>query len=321
MSLINSFQKKTYDPFIFSRKGVTEAGEILASSLISHYNALRRDMFRWEDSSNKCEEMFLKSRKRAPEEHIVEYGQVTFFELNGNVHALPICEEYREVNVYGYLDNWYAISPSPRINMMLYNNPLNNENAVICEDSLTFTHDNRFIENIVYGMVDILLSMRQRSILNRQPFIFTTNEMDEPKQGEIGSFMNALLACKPYIIQGKDTFDFKVFPTQTNVDIGITDYFSFLEALILSHIGYDATDVHKRAQQSVPETLLAQDKILARRHEKLRLREEAAEKCNDLFGTKLEVISVLDTYDQPTQGISAMDSVPELSNFMDDADE
>lgn len=271
-------------------------------------------MFRWEDSSDLCKKMFLMSHYHCPEEHLVEYGQISFFKLDKDVHALPLNYNFREVNIYGYLDEWRVVGMNPHINEMLENVTLNNDNAVLCQDSLTYTEDKELILNVVSGMVDILLTMRQRSILNRQPIIFKTG--NESKQGEAGAFWQSLISCSPYILKHKDVLDFETFDAKSNVDVGITDYFNFLDALILTHLGYYATDVHKRAQMNIPETLISQDKIMARRREKLKLRENAAKRCNEIFGTDLKVISVLDTYPNQTSQMATSLYEKDINNYI-----
>lgn len=301
-----------YSPSIFTESGIARTASTLARAFISYYTALRRDMFKWTDSSGLCDNMFLMSHYQCPEQHLVEHGQISFFQIDKDVHALPLSYEFKELNVYGFLDEWRVISCNPRINEMLRRMPLNINNAVLCQDSSTYTNDNEFIIDTVGIMVDIILSMRQRAIWNRQPIIF--NEDNSGKEGEVGTFWKAFIECRPFVVKHKDALDFKVFDIKSNVDIGITDYFNFFETKILTHIGYDATDVHKRAQQSVPETLISQDKIMAKRLEKLRLRQQAAERCNKLFGSDIEVTSVLDSY--PTQNI-----LPVSEAFKDDINE
>jgi len=78
------------------------------------------------------------------------------------------------------------------------------------------------------------------------------------------------------------------------IDPALFELYDRFECQILEYIGFPCVPITKRAQQSVGEVQSNDSKIFVRRMEKLNQRIKACERINNMFGTELNVVSVVD---------------------------
>lgn len=277
---------------VHTLEGMAATQDILIKSFKARYNALRYSMFRWEDASGKCDNMFMMSCGEAPEKYIIDSTYVAGFDFEGSTYVLPIVESYTP-NIYGKPISWNVQGYGNELMATQVNNiPMNWENSCLCQDSLNPTQDAELIEALIMHMVDCLTTLHGRTLLARAPYIFYLNGMQD---SVATSYMNAIASGSPFIAQDKFTATKPELLTPTvTIDSGLLDVISYYDSTILGYLGYNATDVYKRAQQSVPETNMTQGKIEARRKEKLRCRQLFCDMYNKKFGNQLSVFSVLD---------------------------
>lgn len=270
--------------------------KLIINALYHRYNALRYAMFEWSDSSGKCDEMFDISCGTAPECIIVDSWRSAFFDYEGSTYCLPIVQNLIP-NIYGQPVTWRVETYGNDIlGKELNKVPMNYKNSVLCIDSLHQTQERDIINNFVLQMVDTMSTLYGRTLLARAPYLLSVQGMQDSKAT---NYMNAILNGSPFIIQGQNNVHPELMQAPVNIDTGLLDILSFYDAQILGYIGYDATDVYKRAQMSISETNMSQSKIGIRRREKLKCRQRLCDSYNKKFGNKLKVISVLDDYGQP----------------------
>ena len=74
------------------------------------------------------------------------------------------------------------------------------------------------------------------------------------------------------------------------------ELFDRFECQILEYLGFPCVPITKRAQQTMFEVQSNDDKIRIRRLEKYNQRKNAVDRINEMFGTDMEVYSVIDEY-------------------------
>ena len=86
--------------------------------------------------------------------------------------------------------------------------------------------------------------------------------------------------------------------TNVKIDPALFELFDRFECQILEYLGFPCVPITKRAQQTVSEVQSNDDKIRLRRMEKLNQRQKACERINQLFGTSIRCVSVIDEYNE-----------------------
>lgn len=269
-------------------EGITEIGRVLISAWKSRYYALAESMFEWFDDSGKCDAMFEMTRKHVPEKYLLHNGKVAIFDFAGETHMLPV-RESGTLNIYGYPSYWSVVPDCVgTIADEIFNLRLDSSNSVIMQNSLRGSPDVTVINNMVVMMVDSILTLYQRTLCSRNPVIVTVNDMGD---SNASNFINGLLSLTPAIVRSAKGATLKVEALDLNaaIDPKLMEAISYFKSQLLIYIGYKATDIHKRAQQSVPETVMPQSEVKARWREKQKCRQQAIDAYNKKFGNQLRI--------------------------------
>lgn len=284
---------KTHTP-----NGIAQLSIRLMRALIDRYLALAESMFRWEDSSGKCDTMFEISRHHVPEKYLLWNAFVGIFDYGGETHMLPVAHN-GNINIYGYPTEWRVVPQSTAtvLGQELQNLKLNNDNSVIVENSLYGTYDAWVITDMVTMWVDTVMTLYQRTLTARSPYIVSVGDM---KDSDASSFISAILNYAPAIIRNARGSMLKTEVLDMNValDPQIMEACTYFKSQLLIYIGYRGTDIYKRAQQTVPEINMPQEEIRGRWQEKLRCRQKAVEKYNKKFGNNITVDCICEEMDE-----------------------
>ena len=153
--------------------------------------------------------------------------------------------------------------------------------------------DYAFIESMVNELVDNVLTTNQLQLLAKMPYVWKVSENNLLTAKNI---MLAICEDRPAIFLNADGEDVQlVEQTHVPIDPALFEIFDRFECLVLEQIGFPCTPITKRAQQSVSEVESNDDKLSARRKEKLWQREKAYERINAMFGTSFSVVSIIDS--------------------------
>lgn len=279
-------------------EGMADLSTRLIWALVDRYFALAESMFRWSDESGKCDTMFSISRGHVPEKYLLRNARVAIFDYGGETHMLPV-RHNGKLNIYGYPSEW-GVVPAHDGTLLaseLQNLKLNHDNSVIIENSLYGTYDAWVIYDMVAMWVDTIMTLYQRTLTARAPYVISVGDMAD---SDPSSFMSAILNFAPAIVRNAKGSMLKTEVLDMNValDPQIMEACTYYKSQLLIYLGFRGTDIYKRAQQSVPEINMPQEEIRGRWMEKLRCRERGVEEYNQKFGNKLFVECICEEMDQ-----------------------
>ena len=112
------------------------------------------------------------------------------------------------------------------------------------------------------------------------------------------NFFLALSEDKPAIFKWNSVEELTAVTESTGVtiDTGLFDVLRQWENMLLEQLGIPGSQkTQKRAQQTVDEVNMGEDMTSLRRKEKYKYRKLAIDRLNEMAGTNVEVISVIDS--------------------------
>ena len=249
------------------------------------------------------EDMLLMTRDDQPEKTLMQNGIGVWFELNGQWQFLP-CVMNSEINIYGNPVGWSPIpvgyvdgidrGKSP-IRDSIRDMKLDATNSVLMKDSLYGRSDYSVICKAVDALVDNYLTINQLTLLAKSPYVFRVgpdNILDAK------NFFLALAEDKPAIFKWNSVEELTAVTESTGVtiDTGLFDVLRQWENMLLEQLGIPGSQkTQKRAQQTVDEVNMGEDMTSLRRKEKYKYRKLAIDRLNEMAGTNVEVISVIDS--------------------------
>ena len=303
-SKINKSWERTRNE-VHSPDGVKELRKQVKFGLTKKYIGLGESMFRYDGMGPQFEDMTVMSQDTVPEVYLMKNGQCVWFEDSGQVHCLPLTYN-GGVNMYGKMTSW---SPVPvgyddtrkgtydESIERIRNLRLSYDNSVVMRNDLFGGNDEQYVLKMIDELVDNTLTMNQLQLLAKSPFVFNVTE-DNLLSAK--NFFLAMAEDKPAIFT--NAMGERTLPVteQTNVKIdpALFELFDRFECQILEYLGFPCVPITKRAQQTVSEVQSNDDKIRLRRMEKLNQRQKACERINQLFGTSIRCVSVIDEYNE-----------------------
>lgn len=306
-SKINKSWERTRNE-VHSPEGVKTLRKNIKWGLMKKYVGIAETMFKHELDDPLTEDMRAMSRDELPEKYLMRNGACVWFMYSGQLHCLPFVED-GTLNIYGKPVSWHPVpyaynSETDRGKNKVFDEifdlKLTLENSVIMRNDIFAGSDYEFIESMVNELVDNTLTVNQLQLLAKMPYVWKVSENNLMTAKNI---MLAICEDKPGIFINADGEAVElVEQTHAPIDPAIFEIFDRFECLVLEQIGFPCTPITKRAQQSVSEVESNDDKLSARRKEKLWQREKAYNRINKLFGTNLSVVSIIDSLeDNPEQ--------------------
>ena len=219
------------------------------------------------------------------------------------MHCLPLTYN-GATNIYGKMSEWSPVPVGYNDTLKgtyssaveeIRNLKLNAENSVIMRNDLFGGNDEAFIDAMITELVDNTLTLNQLQLLAKSPFIFSVTE---DNMVSAKNFFLALSSDRPAIFVNANG-DRTVPSTEkisTPIDPTLLELFDRFECQILEYLGFPCVPITKRAQQTMFEVQSNDDKIRIRRLEKYNQRKNAVDRINEMFGTDMEVYSVIDEY-------------------------
>ena len=289
---------------IHSPEGVKDLRRELKDALVRKYCGLAENMWKYNfEDFPQFEDMLLMTRDDQPEKTLMQNGIGVWFELNGQWQFLP-CVMNSEINIYGNPVGWSPIpvgyvdsidrGKSP-IRDSIRDMKLDATNSVLMKDNLYGRSDYSVICKAVDALVDNYLTINQLTLLAKSPYVFRVgpdNILDAK------NFFLALAEDKPAIFKWNSVEELTAVTESTGVtiDTGLFDVLRQWENMLLEQLGIPGSQkTQKRAQQTVDEVNMGEDMTSLRRKEKYKYRKLAIDRLNEMAGTDVEVISVIDS--------------------------
>ena len=289
---------------IHSPEGVKDLRRELKDALVRKYCGLAENMWKYNfEDFPQFEDMLLMTRDDQPEKTLMQNGIGVWFALNGQWQFLP-CVMNSEINIYGNPVGWSPIpvgyvdsidrGKSP-IRDSIRDMKLDATNSVLMKDNLYGRSDYSVICKAVDALVDNYLTINQLTLLAKSPYVFRVgpdNILDAK------NFFLALAEDKPAIFKWNSVEELTAVTESTGVtiDTGLFDVLRQWENMLLEQLGIPGSQkTQKRAQQTVDEVNMGEDMTSLRRKEKYKYRKLAIDRLNEMAGTNVEVISVIDS--------------------------
>ena len=289
---------------IHSPEGVKDLRRELKDALVRKYCGLAENMWKYNfEDFPQFEDMLLMTRDDQPEKTLMQNGIGVWFALNGQWQFLP-CVMNSEINIYGNPVGW---SPIPvgyvdsidrgksAVRDSIRDMKLDATNSVLMKDNLYGRSDYSVICKAVDALVDNYLTINQLTLLAKSPYVFRVgpdNILDAK------NFFLALAEDKPAIFKWNSVEELTAVTESTGVtiDTGLFDVLRQWENMLLEQLGIPGSQkTQKRAQQTVDEVNMGEDMTSLRRKEKYKYRKLAIDRLNQMAGTNVEVISVIDS--------------------------
>lgn len=303
MSKINKSWERTRTE-VHSPAGVKDLRREIKYGLMKKYIGIAESMFTYDGFDHPLfQDMQTMSQDTVPEVFLMKNGQCTWFydDKTEQIHCLPLTYN-GGINIYGKMSQWYPVPVGYTDNLKgtydpeierIRNTPLNYTNSVVMRNDLFGGNDQSYIEKMIDELVDNTLTMNQLQLIAKCPFVFNVSE-DNLLSAK--NFFLAMAEDKPAIFI--NSLGEKPMPvvesTQMKIDPALFELYDRFECQILEYIGFPCVPITKRAQQTVSEVQSNYDKIYARRMEKLNQRQKACDRINELWGTNLTCISIVD---------------------------
>ena len=290
---------------VHSPDGVKELRRAVKYGLTRKYIGIAESMFRYEGlDSPMLEDMQIMSQDTVPEVLLMKNGQCVWFKdpTTDQIHCLPMTMT-NAINMYGKPSSWRPVPVgwtddlAPKMKgtaiERIMNMELDATNSVVMRNDLFGGNDADYIEAMVNELVDNTLTMNQLQLIAKAPFVFNVTE-DNMLSAK--NFFLAMCNDRPAIFT--NAMGERPMPviesTQMKIDPALFELFDRFECQILEYIGFPCVPITKRAQQTVSEVQSNDAKIYMRRQEKWNQRQKACDRINEMFGTSLRCVSVID---------------------------
>lgn len=308
MTKINKSWERTRTE-VHSPAGVESLRKSVKWGLMRKYMGIAETMFRYDLSDERFRDMSIMSQDTVPEKFLMRNGECVWFDWHGSIQCLPMVAD-SGINIYGRPSGWFPVPVGWTDNLrgtntdldMMRDTRLTYENSVIMRNDIFGGNDYDYIEAMVNELVDNTMTMNQLQLIAKSPFVFNVSE-DNLLSAK--NFFLAMCSDKPAIFTNSNGE--RPVPvtesTQMKIDPALFELFDRFECQILEYIGFPCVPITKRAQQTVSEVQSNDAKIYMRRMEKLKQREKAVERINEMFGTNLSVVSVIDELQDRSAGM------------------
>lgn len=295
-----SWERRRWDG-VHSPEGIEAIRITSKTALHEKYAGIMQQMFRYDFTSEKLQDMPVMSADRVPERFMSQNGKAVWFEYGGQVHCLPFTWK-EDLNIYGLLTKrqpmpvGYVVEKAGTYSEAvekIRNLNLDDDNSVVMYNNRFGTSEMEFVDMMIEELVDNMLTVNQLQLLARMPFHFNITKDNEMSAK---NYYRSIAEGDPVIFT--NAFGEDITPAvETNgvtIDPSIFEIFDRWECAILEMIGIPCVPITKRAQQTVSEVTSSDDKIWLRRLEKLEMRQKAIDRVNKMFGTDITVVSVID---------------------------
>lgn len=232
-----------------------------------------------------------------PERWLYRQGQCVVFKLPGteDIAILPVAYGSMKLDIYGNPMEWkaFAVGSSPAVDTINHMR-LNNDNSVLIWNNQMRSGDAYYISEIVKKMVRLDDTIDINCMVQRTPYIMKTNQQ------------NQLTAKNVYksITDGEPAVFDAGFEVGTSVDIlnvavpfigaELSDQYETYHDRILRYLGIDYLPVEKQERMLTGEADSNEQELLIRRKTRLKYRQYAVDKINEMFGLNVSV-----EYEQP----------------------
>lgn len=290
---------------IHSPPGIEELKKNVKSGLMKFYAGIAESMFGYRglDEEPKFRDALQMSRDTVPEKFYYRNGQAVVFEIGDQLHILPMVFE-KGINIYGYESSWHPVpvgwsdtKQNPEAWIQIRNLKLDASNSVVLRNDMFGQSDLPFIESMVNELVDNVLTVNQLQLLASVPYVFNVTE--DNKMTAKNYFL-AIAERRAVIFTNSDGE--RVVPavemTGVKIDPAIFEIYDRWECMLLENLGFPCVPITKRAQQTVSEVQSNDDKISMKRREKLLQRRRDWARVNKMFGTSVQVYSVIDEWEE-----------------------
>lgn len=288
-----------------SPPGIEELKKNAKDGLRSLYAGIAQVMFEYRgiDKEPMFADALEMSRDTIPEKLYYRNGESVVFKIGDELHNLPVAYN-GGINIYGYMSNWHPVPVGwddtkrgeyPSTITDIFDMKLDSSNSVILRNDLFGNPDMIYVDTMIDELVDNILTLNQLQLLASVPYVFNVTE------DNVMSAKNYFLAVAEHrAVIFTNALGEKVLPTVERTDVKIDpsvfELFDRWECMILEYLGYPCVPITKRAQQTVSEVQSNDDKISARRREKLQQRQRDWDRVNKMFGTNIQVVSVIDEW-------------------------
>lgn len=254
-----------------------------AEVLLANYKNIACSVFKWEGMPKDIPPLY-------PETWLFQNGMAVMIKLADDDYAiLPVAYGSVKLNVYGLPMEWkaYAVGSSPQA-QIIRNMVLNEENSVLIWNDYERRPTYPFIEYLVRKMVNTDSTTDCNINAQKTPYIINTNN-------------NNLLTAKVLAknIQDGEEIVFKDEFSNVGVEVlqtqapfvadKLMDCYLEYHNRILSYLGIDNLPVEKQERMLTGETEANDQALYLAREARLRMRKEACEKMNKLWGLNIEV--------------------------------
>ena len=288
-----------------SPPGIESLRENARAGLRALYAGIAQVMFEYRnlDREPLFADALEMSRDTIPEKLLYRNGESVVFKIGDELHNLPVAYN-GGINIYGYMSNWHPVpvgwDDTKRNEYAdtitdIYDMKLDSSNSVILRNDLFGDPDMIYVNTMVDELVDNILTLNQLQLLASVPYVFNVTE------DNVLSAKNYFLAVAEHrAVIFNNALGEKLTPnverTDVKIDPSVFELFDRWECMILEYLGFPCVPITKRAQQTVSEVRSNDDKISARRREKLQQRQRDWDRVNRLFGTNIIVVSVIDEW-------------------------
>lgn len=289
-----------------SPPGIENLKRSAKTGLMKFYAGIAESMWEYRglEDAPQFRDALQMSRDTIPEKFLYRNGECAVFKVGDQLHILPVVYE-GGINIYGQIARWHPVpvgwtddagNYSPEL-AAIRNLDLGPENSVILRNDLFGQNDLAFVEAMIDELVDNILTVNQLQLLASVPYVFNVTE------DNVLSAKNFFLAVAEHrSVIFTNALGEKVVPaveaTGIKIDPAIFEIYDRWECMLLEALGFDCVPITKRAQQTVSEVQSNNGKIAMKRREKLLQRQRDWARVNELFGTNVEVVSVLDEMDR-----------------------
>ena len=281
--------------------GIAALKSSVKYGLMKYYAGIAESMFGYRglDTEPRFADMLQMSRDTVPEKFLFRNGQCCVFEVGDQLHILPMVFQ-NNINIYGYESVWSPVpvgwsdnKPNPVAWQEIRDLKLDASDSVVLRNDMFGQSDLDFVEAMVNELVDNVLTVNQLQLLASVPYVFNIGE------DNLLTAKNYFLAIAEHrAVIFKNSLGDKVEPviesTGVKIDPAIFEIYDRWECMLLENLGFPCVPITKRAQQTVSEVQSNADKIYMKRREKLLQRQRDWARVNAMFGTNIEVYSVID---------------------------
>lgn len=263
--------------------------------LLANYKNLACSVFKWEGMPEGIPPQY-------PETWLFQNGMACMVKMaEHDFVVLPVAYGSVKLNVYGLPMEWraYAVGASPQA-QAIRNMVLNEDNSVLIWNDYERRPTYPFIDYLVRKMVNVDVTTDCNINAQKMPYVFKVNN-------------NNLLTAKnqaKMIMDGeevvfKDEFDnIAVEVLQTNAPFvadKLMDVYLEYHNRILTYLGIDNLPVEKQERLLTGEAEANDEALYLIREARLKMRKDACEKMNKLWGLNVEV-----DYNDKFEGLPTM---------------